>query len=539
MATSSAASSTGSALPQKSKRTPFTDSERAGLRRIHAENPQYTQKELATEFKRQYNKQVTQGTVSTILGKRYEYLDSAIEHSERKKARQECWPDLEAALAQWVTVEQSRQPINGDILRIKASWFWHRLPQYSSLQEPCWSNGWLGKFKARKGIKEFTRHGEAGSVNEEETMAALAIVQARIAQYSPENQYNCDETGLFWKAMPERSLSTHRIAGIKSDKARITLHFCVNASGNHKLKPWIIGQYQKPTCFRAARIEPERLDCIYRWNKKAWMTAEIFTEWLRWFDRQMTGRKVVLLLDNFSAHIAAYNELSALPEGYRLQNTEVVWLPPNLTSKTQPLDQGIIASFKAIYKRCWIRFIAEEFDEGRDPYKSMNLLKAFRFIRRAWLELSSKTIANCWIHAQLQEAQQPVQQVVVQKEVQQLLQKLYDEERIQNLMDIHTLINPPEEVVEDSPEDSTEAIAEQFEPLLQQEDEAEDELVEQLERVTAHEAVKLLSRLRLHEEQSTDCDGDWLKGLDQYEKVLQKRYQESLQQGRLDRYFIT
>ncbi|KAI7202127.1 hypothetical protein KC316_g2234 [Hortaea werneckii] len=129
MATSSAASSTSSALPQKTKRTPFTDSERAGLRRIHAENPQYTQKELATEFKRQYNKQVTQGTVSTILGKRYEYLDSgAIEHSERKKARQECWPDLEAALAQWVTVEQPRQPINGDILRIKASWFWHRLP---------------------------------------------------------------------------------------------------------------------------------------------------------------------------------------------------------------------------------------------------------------------------------------------------------------------------------------------------------------------------------------------------------------------------
>lgn len=80
-------------------------------------------------------------------------------------------------------------------------------------------------------------------------------------------QYNCDETGLFWKATPERSLSAHRIADIKSDKTRITLHFCVNATGNHKLKPWIIGRYQKPACFRAARMDPERLDCIYRWNK--------------------------------------------------------------------------------------------------------------------------------------------------------------------------------------------------------------------------------------------------------------------------------
>ena len=188
--------------------------------------------------------------------------------------------------------------------------------------------------------------------------------------------------------MPERSLSTERIAGIKSNKSRITLHFCVNASRSHKLKPWIVSQFRRPTCFRAAQIDPKRLDCKYRFNKKAWVTAAIFEEWLRWFDQQMAGRKVVLLLDNFSAHVAAYNELSSLPEGYSLQNTEVVWLPPNSTSKTQPLDQGIIASFKAIYKRCWIHFISEEFDKGRDPYQTMNLLEAFRFIRRAWQEVS-------------------------------------------------------------------------------------------------------------------------------------------------------
>ena len=133
-------------------------------------------------------------------------------------------------------------------------------------------------------------------MDDEETMAAHAIVQARIAQYSPDNQYNCDETGLFWKAMPERSLSTHRISGIKADKARITLHFCANASSTHKLKPWIIGRFERPTRFRAAGIHSECLECIYRWNRKRWMRAEIFTEWLRWFDRQMTGRKTTSAL---------------------------------------------------------------------------------------------------------------------------------------------------------------------------------------------------------------------------------------------------
>ena len=40
------------------------------------------------------------------------------------------------------------------------------------------------------------------------------------------------------------------------------------------------------------------------------MNTEIMSDWLRWFDNQMEGRKVVLLMDNFSAHIATVDELS-------------------------------------------------------------------------------------------------------------------------------------------------------------------------------------------------------------------------------------
>lgn len=121
--------------------------------------------------------------------------------------------------------------------------------------------------------------------------------------------------------------------------------------------------------------------------------------------------------------------------------------------------------------------------------------------------------------------------------VQGLLQKLQDQSRIQSAMDIHAIIDPPDEVVEDSHEASFEAIAQQFDPVV--EEESDDEGMEQIPRVTPFEAVQLLRRLRLHEEQSTDSSGDWLKGLDQYEKVIQKRHQDSLQQGRIDRYFIT
>ncbi|KAI7684266.1 hypothetical protein KC319_g66 [Hortaea werneckii] len=291
----------------------------------------------------------------------------------RTRARYEKGPELEAALAQWVVAEQERQPITGDLLRVQASLLWHRLPQYHGQNEPPWSNGWIAGFKDGKGLRQYRGFGEAGNVDEEAAMQGLLGVQARITQHPLEDQYNCDETGL----------------------SRISLHFCINASGTHKLKPWIIGQYQNPQCFRAASINIEAMDSVFESNSRSWMTGPIFEEWLRWFDRQMTGRKVVLLLDNFSAHSSAYNELCAFPSEFGLQNTEIVWLLLNSTSKTQPLDQRIIPAFKAIYKRCWLRFVMTEFEAERDPHRTMNLLKAIRFIQRAWDEVSDGTIANC------------------------------------------------------------------------------------------------------------------------------------------------
>jgi hypothetical protein len=75
------------------------------------------------------------------------------------------------------------------------------------------------------------------------------------------------------------------------------------------------------------------------------MNNEIFEKWLRAFNRQMAGRKVVLLMDNFLAHKLAVKTItaSAMP----LQNTRVIWLPANATSRFQPLDQGIIRTWKA------------------------------------------------------------------------------------------------------------------------------------------------------------------------------------------------
>lgn len=57
------------------------------------------------------------------------------------------------------------------------------------------------------------------------------------------------------------------------------------------------------------------------------MTIQIFIEFLRWFDMKMNGRKVALLIDNFSAHQAAAAEILASQQ--LLQSTLIIWLPAN------------------------------------------------------------------------------------------------------------------------------------------------------------------------------------------------------------------
>jgi len=70
--------------------------------------------------------------------------------------------------------------------------------------------------------------------------------------------------------------------------------------------------------------------------------------WLTWFNKRISGRKVLLLIDGFSAHKAAVRTIF---KNGSLKNTRVEFLPPNYTSVYQPLDQGIIANFKLFYRR--------------------------------------------------------------------------------------------------------------------------------------------------------------------------------------------
>lgn len=70
------------------------------------------------------------------------------------------------------------------------------------------SDHWLENFKNRHGIKFRTEQGEAAVVNQEVVATwQETVLKEALAKYSANDIFNSDETGLFWKLMPNKTLA--------------------------------------------------------------------------------------------------------------------------------------------------------------------------------------------------------------------------------------------------------------------------------------------------------------------------------------------
>ena len=73
------------------------------------------------------------------------------------------------------------------------------------------------------------------------------------------------------------SANEKEVAGHKLIKDRLTVMFCANAVGSHKIPPLIIGKSKEHRCF--PKGQPLPVDYIDQ--KKAWMTTDIFLYWFQ------------------------------------------------------------------------------------------------------------------------------------------------------------------------------------------------------------------------------------------------------------------
>jgi hypothetical protein len=280
---------------------------------------------------------ISTAQVSQILHNKEKWLSIVEDSFEAKAKRQRSprYPSIEEALALWLEhATGDSQVVTGAILQKKALDFALLLGESSFTG----SSGWLDKFKKRISAKQHAIRGEANSAPLERLPEMREELRDIIKDYELADTYNCDETGLYWKMLPSKTISTQHVIGTKKSKDRTTVLLTCNATGSHKLKPLVIHKYKNPRALR--HIDKSSLPVTYYWNKQAWMQSSIFNSFLKSFNNMMRreNRHVILLLDNFSSHtVADYEGLS---------NVRVHFLPPNTTSHLQPLDSGIIYSFK-------------------------------------------------------------------------------------------------------------------------------------------------------------------------------------------------
>ena len=254
------------------------------------------------------------------------------------------------------------------------------------------SNGWLEKWKRKYNIKQLTVSGESGDVSGATVDSWKEQLPEVLQGYAKRDIWNLDETGVFWKALPERGFvqKGRSCKGGKKSKQRFTIAFIANADGG-KEKPVVIWKYENPRCFK--NLNKSLLPVSYFSQSKVWMTGDILDRILKKINQSLRAqsRFVALLMDNAGCHPPEIKD--------KYSNVKVVFLPANTTSRLQPLDLGIIKNVKFHYRQLFLQYVLtkiEECDTASQVAESLNVLKAIHFVSEAWEKVKPETICKCF-----------------------------------------------------------------------------------------------------------------------------------------------
>lgn len=481
--------------------------------------------EIAKEFG------IPNSTLSTILKNKDTILKNFDDHhGDRKKMRSGDYPDVEKCLMKWMTQCRTQNfPLGGNILREKAEDFGKQLG-YTEFKA---SSGWFENFKKRNNVSFHKICGESGSVTEDVCQEWVKTLSPILKQYDPKNVFNADETGLFFKCLPDKTMSIkgEPCHGGKRSKERVTLLLCSNMDGSEKLKPVMIGKSKKPRCFAGIKSFPMDYEC----NKKAWMTAVLFEKWLKELEKKMKRqkRKIVLFIDNCTAHPSTVTS--------QLKFVRVEFMPPNTTSKLQPLDQGIIQNFKVKYRHEVVKKCIAEIDGGTNP--SVNLLEAMRMAYKAWNCVEQKTIANCFRKARFVIAEDEAGQPDEEEEIESLKESVEEEWRlISNSLHLDSGTTFQDFVDVDNNVEicgnlTDKEILEEIRSPSEEEDNDDEEFVPP-KRITFKEAESAMDVMRAFIESRSGMTTKTFQAIALLENVLDAERTSNAYQTVLDRYLI-
>ncbi|CAG8733153.1 43548_t:CDS:2, partial [Gigaspora margarita] len=227
----------------------LNNAQRKQICEYHIKNPSAKHQDIADEFKRRYPK---------------------------LNLERSTYPLIEIAINIWVgQVSATGLVLTDELVKSKGCEFGSLLG--ISENELKFSNGWVTNYKKRNSLRRYKLHGEAASASLESLPNEKIKLQNFFSKYELENVYNADETGLFYRMLPNQTLAKRPVAESK----QVTVLLAANATGSHKLQPLVIGHSKKPRSF-----------------------SDIWEKWLHYIDSEfcIQDRKILLLVDNAPSH---------------------------------------------------------------------------------------------------------------------------------------------------------------------------------------------------------------------------------------------
>ncbi|XP_055625048.1 tigger transposable element-derived protein 4-like [Toxorhynchites rutilus septentrionalis] len=243
---------------------------------------------------------IAQSTVSTLFKQKEKWHRMGKLNVDKKRIRLVGNEKLERSMEMFVNqARENNLPLSGSILREKACEFAQKLgiPNFKG------SSGWLSKFLKRQKMTFRKLCGESASVDLSVTDNWISqTLPSIIAEYDARDIYNTDETGLYYKCLPDKTFAfrSETCHGGKYSKQRLTVMCATNMDGSDKLPLLVIGKSKNPRCFKKKKSLP----VIYESNTKVWMTSILFEKWIMQLDERFSkeNRKVVMFVDNCIAH---------------------------------------------------------------------------------------------------------------------------------------------------------------------------------------------------------------------------------------------
>nr|XP_045609845.1 tigger transposable element-derived protein 1-like isoform X2 [Procambarus clarkii] len=220
--------------------------------------------------------------------------------------------------------------------------------------------------------------------------------------YSPDQVFNADVTGLYWKRLPSGMFIGEEqwSPELQASKDPLTLLLCANASGNLKLKPMLIYHLPQPYALKGTMMS--RLPVLWRSNKMSCLTAFLLEDWFvnyviptlqNYFLRKNLSEKALILVDNAPCHPEYLNDIH--------DTIKVIFLPKHATSLIQPRDQGVVAQFKRLYLKSILQKLLSA-SGGKHATLAMDFWKLYTIkdcivcVHECWSAVTKETLNSVW-----------------------------------------------------------------------------------------------------------------------------------------------